>query len=264
MTAAAEPLPADPTVELGKLWDLPAAEVEDMACRAHLGVWTARKLDLDMADVHWAWSELAMSKQRLALVAPREFGKSVALSINATAWRSIYQPGTDTYMFALTSDLAEELVARTRTALEQVRPDLVEAASKDKATDLVLANGSRIRCAGAGKRTRGAHPDVIIGDDVLDDQNCATSLQRRKIHNWWFGSVVPMAHPGTVRQIRQPDGTLLARRMPPTRIHLVGTPFHEQDLLLGMKSNAMWAYYRYQAEFRPDELVPGTLAVEVT
>jgi hypothetical protein len=256
--------PAAASPQLDALWQRPVAEVEELACASHLGVWTARRRGLDMSPVHWEWTELAMTQKRLAVVAPREHSKSESFSVNATAWRSIYSPATYSYLFALTGDLAEELLARTKDVLAQTRPELLEDAVVDRADKLVLGNGSMIRAAGAGKRTRGGHPDVIVGDDLLDDENTQTSLQRRKMHRWWFGSVVNMAHPGTVRQVRGPDGMPRSVFMPATRIHLVGTPFHGQDLLLSMRRNPMWRFYRYAAEFHPSELVPGTLAVEVS
>jgi len=247
---------------LERLRHLPAGQAEELACAAHLGVWTQRRRGLAMSPLHWEWAELAMNRRRLALVAPREHGKSEALSVNATAWRCIYQPGIWSYLFAQTADQAEALLGRIRAVIEEVRPELVEYATTDKTTRLVLGNGSRVDCAGAGKRVRGAHPDVIIGDDVLDDDNTATSTQRRKINRWWFGSVVPMAHPGTMRRLRHPDGTTDTVHMPATRVHLVGTPFHAADLLLSMRDNPVWTFRRYAAEFHPDQLVSGSLAVE--
>jgi hypothetical protein len=252
------------TVDLEALWDRPAEEVAELACATHLGVWTARRLGLDMAAVHWEWTELAMTCSRLAVVAPRDHSKSSTFSVHATAWRSIYQPGIWSFLFAQTSHQAEDLLDRVKATLLQTVPDLVLGASVDRMNRLVLANGSRIDTAGAGKRVRSAHPDVIVGDDVLDDDNTASGLQRRKIHRWWFGSVVNMAHPPDVVRVRHPDGTVSARRRPATRIHLVGTPFHAQDLLMGMRTNPLWTFRRYAAEFDPAKLVPGTLAVEAT
>jgi hypothetical protein len=51
--------------------------------------------------------------------------------------------------------------------------------------------------------------------------------------------------------------------MPATKVHLVGTPFHQQDLLMSMRSNPVYEFRRYAAEFDPADLVPGTTAVEV-
>jgi hypothetical protein len=51
--------------------------------------------------------------------------------------------------------------------------------------------------------------------------------------------------------------------MPATRIMLVGTPFHQQDLLMGMRDNPIYSFRRYKAEFAESDLVDG-LAVEVS
>ncbi|MEV0049462.1 hypothetical protein AB0H34_03070 [Saccharopolyspora shandongensis] len=71
----------------------PPAKHEELACAMYLGVWAQRRRGLAMSPLHREGAELAMSRRRLALVAPREHGKSETLSVNATAWRCIYQPG---------------------------------------------------------------------------------------------------------------------------------------------------------------------------
>src|SRR5690606_4125065 len=146
---------------LERLRHLPAGQAEELACAAHLGVWTQRRRGLAMSPLHWEWAELAMNRRRLALVAPREHGKSEALSVRATPGRCTHQPRIWSYLCAQTADQAEALLGRTRAVIEEVRPELVEYATTDKTTRLVLGNGSRVDCAGAGKRVRGAHPDVI-------------------------------------------------------------------------------------------------------
>jgi hypothetical protein len=44
-------------------------------------------------------------------------------------------------------------------------------------------------------------------------------------------------------------------------VHLVGTPFHSSDLLMGMRANPIYEYRRYSAEF--DVTGDDTWAVEV-
>ena len=125
----------------------------------------------------------------------------------------------------------------------------------------VYANGSRVTAAGAGKAVRGKHPDRIIGDDVLTEAGCLTAHQRAKTSSWWFGTVGGMSHPGTTRPVRG-----LGRvSFPPTQVILVGTPFHAEDLLMSMRTNAVWHFRRYAAEFEPSQLPrPGeSLAVEI-
>jgi hypothetical protein len=52
--------------------------------------------------------------------------------------------------------------------------------------------------------------------------------------------------------------------MPPTRIMLVGTPFHERDLLMSMRGNPLYRFRRYAAEFDLALCVDGSLAVEAS
>ena len=178
-----------------------------------------------------------------------------------TAWSSIYSPGTWTYVFAQTGDQAEKLRQRIDEAVAAGAPWMVEKARVLRAKESVYANGSMVTVAGAGKAVRGAHPDVIIGDDVLSEDTTMTAHMRRKTERWWHGTVGGMAHPGTVRTL--PTGARV--RMPATRIRLVGTPFHTDDLLMSMRRNPVWVFYRYAAEFDPDQLPKPreSLAVEI-
>ena len=43
---------------------------------------------------------------------------------------------------------------------------------------------------------------------------------------------------------------------------MVGTPFHQSDLLMGLPKNPIYEWRRYTAELDEDDLVPGTWAVE--
>src|SRR5699024_1388415 len=103
-----------------------------------------------------------------------------------------------------------------------------------------------------------AHPDIIIGDDVLEEAYCLTSYQRQKTRDWWFGTVSNMAHPGTIRHHRG-----LRIGVGATRVFIVGTPFHSQDLLMSMRDNSMYHFRRYAGEYDPASIVDG-YAVEVT
>lgn len=237
---------------------LSVAQLEELACRAHLGVWAERKRGLENAPLHWEWSELAMRESRLCVVAPREHAKSEVFTVNQVAWRCMYTPGIQAYVFAQTGDQAAKLKTRIDEVLLAVAPWMVNSMRKMTNMESVYANLSQVTVAGAGKGVRGAHPDLVIGDDVLEEGNCLTKLQRDKVSRWWFGTVGGMAHPGAVRPV---GGT--KRRFPPTKVFLVGTPFHRMDLLMSMKDNALYRYRRYAAEFRPEQLVDG-LAVEVS
>jgi hypothetical protein len=252
------------------LRSLPRDVAEDLMCRADAGIWAERRRGMTNAPLHWEWYDLLLRETRCAVCAPREHAKTEVFTVNGTAHRSIYAPGTWTYVFANTADQAEKIKDRIDSAIEESHPHLVEYAKVMSMKTSVYANGSMVTVAGAGKAVRGAHPDWIVGDDVMEESSALTALQRRKLERWWLGTVGGMAHPGTTRVLpkwnkrdkRSRDDR--AVRMPPTRVFLVGTPFHSQDLLLNMRLNPLYRYYRYAAEYGPGDLVvPGSLAVEV-
>lgn len=250
------------TIDLPASWGRTQwAEVQELACKAHLGVWAETKRGLENAAHHWEWSELAMTRNRLCVVAPREHAKSEVFTVNQVCWRCRYTPGLWAYVFTQTSDQASKIKERIDAAMWETEPWMIEGQHAQNSSETVFANWSRVSVAGAGRSVRGVHPDLIIGDDVLEEGNCLTHLQRKRMESWWFGTVGGMAHPGTVRTLgRSTEARKVA--IPPTKVHLVGTPFHQQDLLMSMRDNPLYEFRRYAAEFEPEDLVDG-LAVEV-
>jgi hypothetical protein len=247
------------------LASLPREQVTELACRAHLGVWTEVKRKLRMTPLHWEWTELAMRERRLCVIAPREHGKTETFTVNHLTWRVTYTPGIWCYVFSQTDEQSKELLQKIVDTVEQTAPWLLHRVRQKNALRVRFANGARINAAGAGKAIRGPHPDLIVGDDVLEEKYCLTELMRKRTERWWKGSVGGMAHAGTTRWVRRfPGAPFEPVEIPPTRIMLVGTPFHEQDLLNGMKGNSMYRFRRYAAEYRPIDLVPGSLAVEAS
>lgn len=211
-----------------------------------LGHWSEIKRGYENAEIHWEWSRLAQEARRAAILAPREHGKSEVFSVNNAAWHSIYNPGFWTYIFCNSGDQGEKILSRTVSAIAQVRPELVEKATVMHAKEIVLANDARITVRGSGSAVRGAHPDLIMGDDVQDESNTSTQMQREKLRQWWFGTVGGMAHPGTNRVVRQGRSAVM-KDFPATRIVIVGTPFHALDLLMSCKDNEMYEFRLYSA-----------------
>lgn len=268
LTGLALPDPEETQAILDRIRKIDSADALELACKAHLGVWAERKRGFTHAEVHWEWNELAMTKNRLAVVAPREHAKSETFTVNQIAWRCIYEPGIWCYVFAQTGEQAQLMKARIDDAVSEAAPWLTDrnqpgdakAFIEKNTTHSVYANYSIVDCAGSGKAVRGVHPDVIVGDDVLEEGNCLTSMQRKRVERWWFGSIGGMSHPGTTRTLGR-SGVRVA--MPPTKVHLVGTPFHQQDLLMSMRENPLYEFRRYAAEFDTNELIDGTCAVEI-
>lgn len=252
------------THPLNRLLNLPPHEADELLAQASLGYWSQTRLNLTHAPLHWEWTKLAQTRPRLAVVAPREHAKSETFTVNQIAWRSIYTPGFQSYVFALSLDQAKKLKTRIDSVVEAVAPWLLSGPVVQHNQEYTrFQNYAEVQVAGAGKAVRGAHPDLIVGDDVLSEGNSMTSIRRQQTHEWWFGTIGGMSHPPTTRVIgRGKDARTI--RVPGTVVHLVGTPFHRADLLMSMKSNPLYHFRRYAAEFDPAGLVPGTLAVEVS
>lgn len=238
--------------------NLAPAERDDMLCKAHPGIWAEKRRGFVNAPFHWEWYDIIMESSRTCIVAPREHAKSECISINYTCWACRYTPGMKALIFCNTAEQAERIKARIDLAMAHAEPQMMP--SRDPAVAYtVFTNGSRIDVAGAGKSVRGEHPELIIGDDVLEEQACLSLLQRQATHRWWHGTVGGMAHgPDNTRVVgRQPI------KMPATKLVLIGTGFHEADLLMSARKNPIYEYRRYAAEFDDSRLpIEGSVAVD--
>jgi hypothetical protein len=184
------------------------------------------------------WAALVQGELRLVLRAPRGHGKTTLLLADvlwccwrhnrtATGWlldRDV--PLFDILLLSATDAQALELMTRCRDLLlaneRLVGALLPEAGSGTRrrtrwsANEIRLRNGVIVRARTFGSSLRGLHPDRLLLDDVLNDENSLTSEQRDKTYKWFMGTLMPM----DARQIT-----------------IIGTALHQADLLpqLGKK-----------------------------
>ncbi len=159
--------------------------------------------------------------KRLCIIGPRDSAKSEVFAVNLICYLARYgmELGWDwLYLFSDTQEQANEIIDRGKTAIEITYPDLLINMMKDDVKEKRLASGFRFTGRGAGASVRGAHPAIILGDDILNDKNSDTNKWREKIKRWWFQTVTNMA---------RPDSAII----------LEGTVQHELDLLMTMKDN---------------------------
>jgi len=238
----------------------------ELACSYHAGIFAERKLGFKNEPFHWEWYELEMEANRLCVVAPREHAKSEVFSVISTAHHVIYRPSSWQFIFSATIEQSKLLLERAVSMIQQTNPMLIEDAKKWSTSDIIFGNYSRVTAASVGRSIRGVHPDRIVGDDVLTDASTATQLQREKIERWWFGTIAPLAHPGATRPLGwgsvKPKGNGQTLYHPATKIVLVGTPFHQNDLLMKMKTNSAYTFRRYSAEYDIKNMLDGSWAIE--
>ncbi len=244
--------------------ELSMGSMVDLACQYHPGVFAEQRLGFKNAPFHWEWYELGMKETRLAVIAPREHAKSEIFSVISTVHMALFNPGSWQYVFSATHTQGTLLMERIVSTMAAVDVEMVDKAVRFQQSDVIFSNYSRVSIAGAGKGVRGIHPDRIVGDDILTEEDAMSQLARRRRDIWWKGTVGPMAHPGTYRRLGWGRLTKHAPMIwyPPSKILLVGTPFHQLDLLMSMRTNPMYKFRRYDAEFEPHERINGTYAVE--
>lgn len=94
-------------------------------------------------------------------------------------------------------------------------------------THFRLRNGAEVYAKSIGSSVRGHHPELTVADDIVEEKNSTTELQRARVWRFLIGAIVPMAGP---------TGQLL----------VLGTPQHQADALHRVRHapNFKWKKYR--------------------
>lgn len=208
---------------------------------------------------HVTWGEALQDYARLVILAPRDHGKTweELCYVWWRCWRHGLDPHTGerdpaagtfrAVLFGAVMQNALELMERflelgdanndgvlggivpqpgsaSRTALKAMR----------SARHVRTTNGADVQVRSFRGSPRGLHPDLVVGDDVLDDKNMATAYQREKVWKKWVGTIEPMVNVAAGGQIV-----------------LVGTAFHYTDLLHRLKpspdNDTGYAWMKFKA-----------------
>ena len=205
---------------------------------ADFAVFMSRLVDpagrpLVAAAHHREWGQLLTTSARLVLLAPRSHGKSTC-ALAYILWR-FWQHGRDAATGRLlphpTGTFSALLVSATRAQTEvhmSTIQDLLRAnrwlfdellpkprgagraTTVWSATHIRLTNGAELRTRAYRTSTRGLHPDLLLLDDVLSDENSRSRRQRDLTWRYFVGTLVPMD---------------------PAQLIAIGTPVHRDDLL---------------------------------
>jgi hypothetical protein len=183
---------------------------------------------------HITWSKLLRSTKRLCILAPRDHGKTYFFNFAYPIWMADTRPGSKGYIFSATKDQAVEKLEAIAHEIEN-NPELAHLDASEipghtwSKTKLELKNGSVIYARGFGTKVRGAHPDWIVCDDVLNDED-ATSLTIRRRNIKYFRSAIS--------NLAGTDATII----------IIGTPFHQADLYAKLRDNPEYVFRSYPAE----------------
>ncbi|MBF0401312.1 MAG: phage terminase large subunit [Magnetococcales bacterium] len=185
----------------------------------------------------------------LAVAAPRGEAKSTLCSRIFILWRVV----TGRSRYALIIMDAYEQAA---TMLETIKAELEEnprlAMDFPKACgpgavwreDVIVTTGNtKIQAFGSGKRMRGLshgpnRPDLVICDDLENDENVRSRIQRDKLESWFKNAVLKLG---------PPDDSM--------SVVVIGTVLHHDSLLSRLLRDSMWETKRFAAIVRwPDRM----------
>jgi len=186
-----------------------------------------------IGEHHLEWDDLASAHNRVCLMAARDHGKSFYWTLAYPIWKAGYvTPGSVGMIFSATQPQAERLMGMIKSELLS-NPKLAHLVpySGDRhwsAKRIRLRNGSVIVAAGFGVRTRGAHPDYVVADDVLNDDDIYSETIRQRNIDYFLSAIAGMVHRSK-------------------QLVVVGTPFHQSDLYQSLRGTGQYEYREYPA-----------------
>ena len=179
----------------------------------------------EMADWQNATVEEAggIKENRSMVWAPRGGGKSTILTTTQVIYEVLKDPNIRILLTSNTQSQAESFLRAINQHLTE-NERLIEIFGVQKhpkykwdTRELNIAARTRrgkestIMCIGLGGGLVGLHFDLIIGDDLVDEENARTKHQRNVTFTWFYKTAYPTL---------EPDG----------RLYIIGTRYHPDDL----------------------------------
>jgi hypothetical protein len=176
-------------------------------------------------------------EQRIAIAAPRGFGKTSIINMAVPAKSILFQDKRFIVPISASADAAVEQAENLKDELTS--NDLIATffgkmeSWKWSEKQWITSNGCKILPRGAGQQIRGRRykkdrPDLIIVDDLEDDEAVESEDQRRKLKRWFFSSVC----------------NSIARDSKDWKIIVIGTILHEDSLLQNLLDDSEWTSIR--------------------
>jgi len=143
---------------------------------------------------------------KLAIAAPRDFGKSTLVTLIYIIWSICYEKEKFIVILSNTSSQAKQILENIRKELSENQrlkaafPEIFETEGRPKPprwtqNDIVTRNGIEVLAAGSGQQIRGRkhgsyRPSLIIADDLESAENNFSNESREKQKNWFAKSIL--------------------------------------------------------------------------
>ena len=203
-------------------------------CRTDFRVFQKVELEMELGPHHYEWWNRLQTRRDICEMAPRDHGKSMSLAQAYPLYRAKYDHWCrDIFLLGADQPSAVENLDKIKDLLE-TKPtmrQLLPKAGKDRIysrTEVKLSNGTTLKARSFGSRLRGRHPQLIIGDDILNEQNSLTPENRRETRKYFMEVVLPMKDKGLPAQ--RAKGFF-------SQIVLIGTAQDREDLYHELQKN---------------------------
>lgn len=194
-----------------------------------IGKSIADKLDLALSPHQVSWLDSFDSDwTRKVHLAPRGHGKTTIFGLIGILSIIKNNPKSRILIISKTESVASSMLSQiTRCARNLIDMDFFPKFSARPSSTKVRFEGNDSKepslfATGIDAGITGLHFDWIICDDIIDDINSSTAEQRDKVWEWFAGSLLNLA-------------------LPQTRILVIGTRKHPEDLYGRLVSNPSWA-----------------------
>lgn len=205
-----------------------------------------QRFTIPMGDFQREMFDLSM-EERLLIVMPRGYGKSVVWSEMYPLWVLLNNPYNldlhrrkeDVFMISNTANLAEKWIRSHKASLTDTssllyhdyKPSQGNIWRNDEIE--IVVNGQlhgRIVARGQGAQVRGEHPTELLLDDLENREEAASEGPREKMREYFFQDLWGA--------IRHEDGN-------ETRVKIVGTFVHPLALLPELYDKDWWTKRKY-------------------
>lgn len=145
----------------------------------------------------------------LLILCPRSHGKTTCVSINYVLWNLVKNPNVRVILASNTitqsSGFLREITQRIeqdkkfRAVFGSLKPRISNLEKWSEHEIIIkrdkIQKDASVSCVGTGGTVLTKRADVIIADDILDPENTATVLQRKKTKEWFLRVLLPCLEP---------------------------------------------------------------------
>lgn len=198
-------------------------------------------LDYEPEDFHREMMEWQQANDEGVLLAFRGAAKTIYCNTAYCIWAILKNPDVAILLAADAAEQAKTFLRDVKGHFERneklraIFGDYVSGASKWADNEITVNKRQKIRkestitCIGTETVLPGRHFDIIIGDDLVTEDNARTEAQREKLKTFFYKTLMPCLSP------RMTCGG--AFKGAHGRLYVIGTRYHENDLYGWLQKN---------------------------